>query len=72
MVVYFFSCKIIADGDAIGTVRASRSVILCARHFFHCKQRDASRPSKSDRDCPCCGWSLKVCGVLKNASIHLY
>ena len=33
-VVVFLSCKIIADGDATGTVRASRSVILCALHFF--------------------------------------
>ena len=32
--VVFLSCKIIADGDATGTVRASRSVILCALHFF--------------------------------------
>ena len=32
--VVFFSCKIIADGDAIGTVRASRGVILCALRFF--------------------------------------
>ena len=31
---FFLSCKIIADGDATGTVRASRSVILCALHFF--------------------------------------
>ena len=34
MVVYFFGCKIIADSGAIGTVRASRSVILRAQHFF--------------------------------------
>ena len=32
--VVFLSCKIIADGDATGTVRASRSVILCALHFL--------------------------------------
>ena len=30
----FFSCKIIADADATGTVRASRSVILCTTAFF--------------------------------------
>ena len=31
---FFLSCKIIADADATGTVRVSRSVILCALHFF--------------------------------------
>ena len=73
MVVYFFfGCKIIADSGAIGTVRASRSVILRAQHFFHCKQCDASRPSKSDRVCPFCRRSQKACCVLKNVTMHLY
>ena len=39
----FFSCKIIADADATGTVRASRSVILCTTAFFDFKQRGTSR-----------------------------
>ena len=69
---FFSGCKIIADSGAIGTVRASRSVILRAQHFFHCKQCDASRPSKSDRVCPFCRRSQKACCVLKNVTMHLY
>ena len=38
------SRKIIADGDATGTVRASRSVILCTTAFFSCHLR--KRPWK--------------------------
>ena len=34
MVVFFGPIKIIADSDATGTVRASRSVILCTMAFF--------------------------------------
>ena len=32
--LFFVVCKIIADSGAVGTVRASRSVILRAQHFF--------------------------------------